>query len=237
MTHDDGKRAIIPPSQRRPGPESPAPYPSKAKSGGAKNKKVANSLVALGSAAIISVYGLGYARSQSAGAYLNADAPTVTSATASSQLPVYQSPLLAPTAPAGTQSVATASAAPTTAPAVRATGNTPATATTVSSVATTTAVTATKAATTVGYNDGAYTGTGTSRHGNITASVVVRGGKIVSANITQCGTRYPCSQIASLPGQVVARQSSTIDLVSGATDSSQAYQGAIKNALAKAVAA
>ena len=89
-------------------------------------------------------------------------------------------------------------------------------------------------ATTALYNDGTYTGTGTSRHGNISASVVVQGGKIVSAAITQCGTRYPCSDIAALPGQVVTRQSATVDVVSGATDSSQAYRGAIQNALAKA---
>jgi len=90
------------------------------------------------------------------------------------------------------------------------------------------------AATTAAYKDGTYTGTGTSRHGNITASVVVQGGKIVSADITQCGTRYPCSDIASLPGQVVARQSAPVNLVSGATDSSHAYQGAIQNALMQA---
>ena len=47
----------------------------------------------------------------------------------------------------------------------------------------------------------------------------------------------PCSKIAALPGQVVAQQSGTVDLVSGATDSSEAYQGAIRNALAKATAA
>ncbi|MHB8645312.1 MAG: FMN-binding protein [Thermomicrobiales bacterium] len=240
MTDKDERSALVPPA-RRPGRESPTANPSKAQSGGAKNKKIANGLVALGSAAIISVYGLGYAHTQSAGAYANSGAPivsiataapTVTSAAASSPLPAYQSPLLAPTATAGTQNVATA----TSATATSAPTTAPVTAAKVPVTAAATA-TATKTATTAGYKDGTYTGTGSSPHGSITASVVVQGGKIVSANITQCGTRYPCSKIASLPGQVVARQSSAVDLVSGATDSSRAYQGAIKNALATAVAA
>lgn len=266
MTDNEEKRPTVPPPRRRPGPGSPAAHPANAKSG-AKNKKIANNLVALGSAAIVSVYGLGYARTQSAGAYLNTAAPTVAiattapvaaSAAAPSPSPVYQSPLLAPTAtaimpgaPAGTQRVSppTATAIPSAVSAPRATAtnapvpsaNTSAGATIVPTVAAPAPTTVTKASvtapTTAAYTDGTYTGTGTSRHGSITASVVVRGGKIIAANITQCGTRYPCSKIASLPGQVVARQSGSIDLVSGATDSSEAYQGAIKTALAKAAAA
>jgi len=84
------------------------------------------------------------------------------------------------------------------------------------------------------YRDGTYVGTGTSRHGSITATVVVQGGKIVSAQITGCGTRYSCSRVATLPGQAVARQSAAVDFVSGATDSSVAYRGAVANALAQA---
>lgn len=214
MTNNDGRRPITPPS-KRPGPDAPVPGATKVKSGSGKNKKVANSLVALGSAAIISVYGLGYVRTQSAAAYLNTDSPATVIATTP-----LQSPLLTPSATAVMPS---------------------ATATSVPSVATTAPVSATKTpatatAATALYKDGTYTGTGTSRHGNISASVVVQGGKIVSAIITQCGTRYPCSDIAALPGQVVTRQSAAIDYVSGATDSSQAYRGAIQNALAKATA-
>jgi uncharacterized protein with FMN-binding domain len=83
------------------------------------------------------------------------------------------------------------------------------------------------------YKDGSYVGLGRSRHGNIEATVVVQGGKIVSARISQCLTRYPCSMIAALPGEVVAQQSATVDFVSGATDSSTAFQQAVANALAK----
>jgi uncharacterized protein with FMN-binding domain len=247
--------------------DAPPPQAAKVKSG-RKNKKIANSLVALSSAAIISVYGLGYIRTDAAQSLYNIDAPTIPIATTAptamnptpSPVAAYQSPLFpSPTATAATsdgstqgaattaavQPTATTAAAVTSAPS--AVASAPATATTVPPTATTAplprttppaatvASSATKApATTALYKDGTYSGTGTSRHGNISASVVVQGGKIVSAAITQCGTRYPCSDIAALPGEVVARQSATVDAVSGATDSSQAYRGAIQNALAKA---
>lgn len=84
------------------------------------------------------------------------------------------------------------------------------------------------------YRDGTYTGTGTSRHGSITATVVVQGGRIVSANISNCQTRYPCSKVASLVSETVARQSVPVDYVSGSTDSSRAYATAVANALAQA---
>jgi uncharacterized protein with FMN-binding domain len=220
MAQKPPQRSALPPPARRPGPATSAP---KAKSGGAKNKKIANSLVALGSAAIISVYGLGYVRTDAAQALYNVDAPSVAIATAaptatatpSSVVAVSQSPLFSPTVTAvpSTATTATATSA----------AQSPATATTTGS-----------GATAALYKDGTYTGTGTSRHGSIAASVVVQGGKIISAAITQCGTRYPCSDIAALPGEVVSRQSAVVDLVSGATDSSQAYRGAIQNALAKA---
>jgi uncharacterized protein with FMN-binding domain len=222
----------------RPGP------PVKVKKPRAKGKKIANSVVALSSAAIVSVYGLGYIHTQSAEARLTTNiaaentpvaiataAPTATTAptaTAIAQSPAFNPPFLP-------------SSGSSSAPSVRGsvTQNTPTAAP--SPTASAVAPTATKAPATVvaaasGYKDGTYTGTGNSRHGSITAAVVIQGGKIVSANITQCGTRYPCSQISSLPGEVVSRQSSKVDFVSGATDSSVAYQGAIASALKKAAA-
>jgi uncharacterized protein with FMN-binding domain len=83
------------------------------------------------------------------------------------------------------------------------------------------------------YKDGTYTGTGTSRHGSIQATVVVQNGKIVSAQITGSTTRYPTSRIASLPDEVVSTQSTNVNYVSGATDSSTAYLQAVANALAQ----
>ncbi|MDQ2785757.1 MAG: FMN-binding protein [Chloroflexota bacterium] len=247
MTQHLEKRVSTPPPVPRSAPASPPAPAAKTKSGG-KNKKIANSLVALSSAAILSVYGLGYLRTDAAQALSPIAAPTIAIATTvptatnapAASVAAYQSPLFPPsaTAPSASDGSAhgvtasavassTATTVATSAPTTTATA--PATATTVPSV-----TKAPATATTALYKDGTYTGTGTSRHGNIAASVVVSGGKIVSAAITQCGTRYPCSDIAALPGEVVTRQSATIDLVSGATDSSQAYRGAIQNALAKA---
>ena len=84
------------------------------------------------------------------------------------------------------------------------------------------------------YKDGTYTGWGTSRHGDIEASVEIKSGRIVSANISQCRTRYSCSRIAELPPQVLARQRADVDYVSGATQSSNAYYDAVAEALKKA---
>jgi uncharacterized protein with FMN-binding domain len=84
------------------------------------------------------------------------------------------------------------------------------------------------------YKDGSYTGWGTSRHGDIQANVVIQDGRIASAAISQCLTRYPCSWIAQLPGQVISRQNPTVDYVSGATQSVNAYYYAVVEALSKA---
>jgi uncharacterized protein with FMN-binding domain len=84
------------------------------------------------------------------------------------------------------------------------------------------------------YKDGTYYGWGSCRHGDIQASVTIQDGRIASANITQCLTRYSCSWIAALPGQVVKRQSPEVDYVSGASQSTDAFYGAIVSALAKA---
>ncbi len=92
----------------------------------------------------------------------------------------------------------------------------------------------TTSSTTSAYKDGTYTSVGTSRHGSIQATVVVQNGRIVSAQITGATTRYPTSRIASLPGQVVSKQSASVNYISGATDSSQAYLSAVASALTQA---
>jgi uncharacterized protein with FMN-binding domain len=83
------------------------------------------------------------------------------------------------------------------------------------------------------WKDGTYLGWGTSRHGDIQASVVVENGRI-SATIAQCFTRYPCSVISMLPPQVAARQSYEVDYVSGSTQSANAFYYAVVDALSKA---
>jgi uncharacterized protein with FMN-binding domain len=84
------------------------------------------------------------------------------------------------------------------------------------------------------YKDGTYLGWGYCRHGDIQASVIVERGRVVSAAIAQCLTRYSCSWIAALPSQVVSRQSANVDYVSGATQSTDAFADAIVDALSKA---
>jgi uncharacterized protein with FMN-binding domain len=84
------------------------------------------------------------------------------------------------------------------------------------------------------YKDGTYSGWGTSRHGDIEASVLVKDGRIAAAIISQCLTRYSCSWISALPGQVTARQSPEVDFVSGATESTNAFYYAVVEALKKA---
>jgi uncharacterized protein with FMN-binding domain len=85
-------------------------------------------------------------------------------------------------------------------------------------------------------NDGRYQGRGSSPHGDIVAEVVIQKGQIVYAGIADCLTRYSCSVIKHLPEQVVVRQSIGVDLVSGASESSFAFQDGIAAALARSQA-
>jgi uncharacterized protein with FMN-binding domain len=82
--------------------------------------------------------------------------------------------------------------------------------------------------------DGVYTGWGTSRHGDIESRVEIRNGRIISASIAQCLTMYSVYWIAALPPQVVKRQSPLVDIISGATESSNAFYDGIVEALKKA---
>jgi len=138
----------------------------------------------------------------------------------------------APTSAAETPVAATTDAAPPASPTVVATTPVPATAVTVPPAPTPTPEPTPTPATQ--YKDGTYSGWGTSRHGDIEATVVIANGKITSAQITQCLTRYSCSWVAHLQGQVVARQSPEVDYVSGATQSTNAFYYAVVQALSKA---
>lgn len=189
-------------------------------------KKITGGLVAISSAAIVTVYAAGYSQTQSAAAQFDSPLvttsvpPTVRIATATvaatstpfERIRIAPANTTPPTASLPRRSLPSASiSTPTTAP----------------------APTNTSASATGTYRDGSYVGLGRSRHGNIEVTVVVQGGKIASAKISQCGTRYPCSMISALPGEVIAQQSANVDFVSGATDSSTAFTDAVANALAK----
>jgi uncharacterized protein with FMN-binding domain len=218
---------------------------------GDRSKRVSNGLVALGSAAVLTVYTAGYARTRPAAArFALADdrrpAPPTTPAAA---------PELASAKPAATIAVPTSPAprrAETQTARRTATTPRPVPPTAVAPVAATPApapelppapppaadpisiVEPPNAPPKSQYKDGTYLGWGTSRHGDIQASVVIAGGRIESATIAQCLTRYSCSWIAALPPQVAARQSPEVDYVSGATQSTNAFYYAVVEALNKA---
>ena len=193
------------------------------------NRRISSSLVALSSAAIVAVFGLGYVQTQAASNQLTAQAAPSTSLTSVTQS-VPSTPNAAsgviPTVPPTVIISPTAAAAaskPTSLPPTAA----PPTAVPPTAVPSPTAV-AQK------YKDGTFVGQGYSRHGGVIAAVVVKGGKIVSANVQSCSTRFPCSAIDPLPPLVVQSQSPPVDYVSGATDSSMAYQQAVTSALTQA---
>jgi len=219
---EEPSAGLAPPAGRR-GTPGTGGTPRRRRRGA--NKQLANGLVALSSAAIVAVYAAGYARTAPAAASLASGDAAALAVGATATTP---SDAASPTAPA--------TAATATTPSQVAAGRSGVAA---APTATTPAPTQTSQATQAAQSgatlrDGTYVGTGSSRHGSIQATVVVQGGRVVSAIITGCGTRYPCSDIAMLPGQVIARQSAGVDFVSGATDSSIAYRAAVAAALAKA---
>ncbi len=195
----------------------------------ATTRKITRRLLVLSSTVILSVYAAGYLRTESAAEQIAAEERPVGGEARPAGVAAGPSVDAQPT-PAAAASISSSASA--------ASPSVPPTSTPVPPTATPAvvapAMTPTPAPTGAGYRDGRYVGLGRSRHGSIQATVVVKGGKIVSASISRCGTRYPCSRIASLPEQVVAQQSTDVDLVSGASDSSDAYLEAVSNALAQA---
>jgi len=85
------------------------------------------------------------------------------------------------------------------------------------------------------YRNGTYNGKGSNRIGAVEVAVTVNQGKIISCEITKCSTHYSVSAINPvLPNEVVARQSGNVDVVSGATKSTQDFQTAVQQALTQA---
>lgn len=244
------------------------------------NKKVANSLVALSSAAVLAVYAAGYTRTRSAANRFEAEsaerrpsvsraAPDPPAAEPSPAVPAtplpasadrksgvmasevsvpatarVPAPAAAPSptgtpAPSSTDAPATAPVAGQAAePAAPAVDPKPEAASAVPPApapAAAPAPTVPPAAPPVPvWKDGTYLGWGSSRHGDIQASVVIEGGRIASATIAQCLTRYSCAVIDRLPPEVAQRQSPEVDYVSGATQSTNAFYYAVVDALGKA---
>jgi uncharacterized protein with FMN-binding domain len=217
----------------------------------AAGQKISNTLVTLSSAAILAVYAAGYHRTGAA-----ADRVEAQAARRSTAAPIAAGVVAPMTATLRGESTPTVLRSPTqpprknnprpSAPAIREAAPTPSpieqppatpsapvapatTADPVAEPATPTSVTGQ-----IKYKDGTYLGWGSCRHGDIQASVVIQNGQIASTAIAMCATRYSCSWISNLPGQVVDRQSPKVDYVSGATQSSDAFSDAVAEALSKA---
>jgi len=174
-------------------------------------RKLNKNLVALGSAAIVGVYALGYAHTQPATGRAAAATAPPSAAVMLATPPPSATAVPAATAIARAIATATATAPPT---------------------ATRSAAIASNAV--AAYRDGTYSGSGTSRRGGIDVDVTIQGGKIMGVQITNATTYYPISRIARLPGQVVDRQNGQVDLVSGATESTRAFRQAVTAALSQA---
>jgi uncharacterized protein with FMN-binding domain len=227
------------------------------------NGKVANSVVAMGSAAVMAVYSAGFVRTRPAADRLAAAAierridreipeegpppplpaappaakiqpapkaiatvkpPKPSSPSAPSSTPDQPAPEVA-SLPSGPppELPAPAIAPPVAAPAVPEKPAEPAP-----------APPAPSAPAPVVLRDGKYQGWGGCRHGDIQATVVIEGGRIASAEISDCQTRYPCDVIGVLPGQVVMKQTANVRRIAGATESSDAFYWAVVEALKQA---
>ena len=239
---------------------------------GSSDKKGANPLVVMSSAAVLAVYAAGYSHTQHAADRLTAQfakrmpvspsaplrslatvdsheppavepaggaATTPHPAEAAGQLPKAEAAPMPAEKPAGTAAASspaepvTTAAFPSAAPASE---PAPIAAQAKSEVAAAPSAAAPAAAVQEKpvWKDGTYLGWGHCQHGTLQASVVVEAGRIASATIAQCYTRYPCTVISKLPPQVPQRQSAEVDRVSSATESADAFYFALVDALEKA---
>ncbi len=86
------------------------------------------------------------------------------------------------------------------------------------------------------YKDGTYTGSGTGFGGQITVKVTIKGGKIAGIKIVSASGE-DASFLGKAKGvlsKILAKQSTNVDAVSGATYSSNGIIMAVRNALSKA---
>jgi len=183
-----------------------------------RQKLAANRLMALGGAVVVAVYAAGYARTEPQARLAEQAAAAFT------QHASVTSPAQA----------ASASAATTTPSSVAASQAPDASTGGAAEPSASTAQGASSSPATTGYKDGTYTATGWGPHGPIQVTVVIRGGRIASANVTACGTTYSCAYVQPLVDEVIQRQGPPVDYVSRATASSIAYYQAVTQALAQA---
>ncbi|MCD8125509.1 MAG: FMN-binding protein, partial [Lachnospiraceae bacterium] len=87
------------------------------------------------------------------------------------------------------------------------------------------------------YADGVYTGTGTGFGGDITVQVTVKKGKITKIKILSAEDETPSylKKAKGIISSILAAQSTEVDVVSGATYSSEGILEAVQNALKQAL--
>ncbi len=85
-----------------------------------------------------------------------------------------------------------------------------------------------------GYEDGSYQGTSKGMNGDVTFSVTVEGGKITAVTVEEHEETAGIGEMAidQLPQEIIAKQSTEVDGVTGATVTSDAIKEAVNNALA-----
>jgi uncharacterized protein with FMN-binding domain len=84
------------------------------------------------------------------------------------------------------------------------------------------------------YKDGTYQGAAENRRGFIEVAVTIKNDKISDVEISRWGMHYDESDVDGLPQEVVQNQSVHVQNVSGATYSTEAFEGAVQDALTKA---
>jgi uncharacterized protein with FMN-binding domain len=87
------------------------------------------------------------------------------------------------------------------------------------------------------WKDGVYPGKAEGVHGDIELSVTVEKGKIAKIEVTKQSEAAGVSDVAfqRVPQEIIEKQSTTVDAVSGASLSSKAIMAAAEDALRKAV--
>lgn len=104
------------------------------------------------------------------------------------------------------------------------------------------AATTTPAAT-AGYADGVWTGASEfTRFGDVQVRVTIRGGELVDVSAVQIPSGRRSSEINAraepvLESEAIARQGADLDMVSGATYTSESYASSLQSALDEASAA
>ena len=87
------------------------------------------------------------------------------------------------------------------------------------------------------WNDGEYEGTAEGMHGDMEVSVTIEKGKISKIDIVSQAETEGVSDVAveRVPEDIIKKQSTEVDTVSGATESSKTIISAVEEALNKAV--